>query len=109
MASCQKLTAEQYNIYKQEFLQKQKVNTQQIRVLIEKMSNTNLPATYMCQVCRQIKTFWMKLKSIIRVSVERARTLGMLTDSLGQCYEYVLRSIDTYYTAGSPMKEYMLI
>ena len=46
MATCQKLTPEQYNVYKQEFLQKQKINTQQIKITIEKVSNSTLPPMY---------------------------------------------------------------
>lgn len=46
----------------------------------------------------------MKLKSIIRVSLERARTLGMLTPSLETCYEYIVKSIDSFYSAASTLQ-----
>ena len=46
MANCQKLTPEQYNVYKQEFLQKQKINTHQIRIVIDKLATNPLNTTY---------------------------------------------------------------
>lgn len=43
MADSQRLSPEHYAVYKQEFLQKQKINTQQIRVLLEKSNSAAMP------------------------------------------------------------------
>lgn len=34
----------------------------------------------------QIKSFWIKLKSILRVTLERAKILGLLTNTLTKKY-----------------------
>jgi 5'(3')-deoxyribonucleotidase len=46
IAAAQKLTPEQYAIYKQEFLQKQKINTLQIKNIVEKNNNSTIPPKY---------------------------------------------------------------
>ena len=51
----------------------------------------------------------MKLKSILRVSVERARTLNMLTEALQNSYDTIIRTIDGFYQSASPLKEYLVI
>lgn len=53
--------------------------------------------------------FWMKLKSIIKVSVERARTLNMLTDALNNGYQNMIKAIDEFHHSVAGIKEYVAI
>lgn len=43
ITTAQKLSQEQYAVYKQEFLQKQKINTQSIKSTLEKFSSNPPP------------------------------------------------------------------
>ena len=80
LSQASRLTADQYAVYKQEFLLKQKMSSQQIRAILEQQAgDTAVPAS-------QLRAFWIKLKSILRVSCDRARSLGLLSDPLMRLY-----------------------
>ena len=57
MAHTHQLTNEQYNIFKQEFLQKQKINTQHIRTVIEKIHQSVLTPVYINLYIGSLKHF----------------------------------------------------
>lgn len=46
MVSSHKLTQQQYQIYKNEFLQKQKINSSQIKTILEKIHTVVMPQKY---------------------------------------------------------------
>jgi len=53
--------------------------------IVEKLSSDQVSKEI--QHLSQIKSFWLKLKSILKVTLERANILGLTTNNLASKYE----------------------
>ena len=59
--------------------------------------------------CRQVRTFWIKVKSIVKVSLDRLRILSLLNEKIFTRYEEIIALINNNYDQQKGIEDFISV